>query len=139
LETAVIPSYKKQRSEFDREVAHLLQQYKPDLVVLAGYMRVLSPEFVDKFKIVNIHPADTKQHQGLGGYEWAWKNMLNHTKITVHLVDSGLDTGKIIAQKTVDLQRANSLAEVEKRGLAIEHEFYSEIIKRICENEEIDG
>lgn len=139
LETAVIPSYKKQRSQFDKEVAELLQQYKPNLVVLAGYMRVLSPEFVEKFKIVNIHPADTKQHRGLGGYKWAWQNKLPQTKITVHYVDAGLDTGKIIAQKTVNLQGATSLAEVEKRGLAVEHEFYSEIIKQICEHEDIDG
>jgi phosphoribosylglycinamide formyltransferase-1 len=139
LETAVIPSYKKQRSQFDKEVAELLQQYKPNLVVLAGYMRVLSPEFVEKFKIVNIHPADTKQHRGLGGYKWAWQNKLPQTKITVHYVDAGLDTGKIIAQKTVNLQGATSLADVEKRGLAVEHEFYSEIIKQICEHEDIDG
>ncbi|HCX72731.1 MAG TPA: phosphoribosylglycinamide formyltransferase [Candidatus Cloacimonas sp.] len=139
LETAVIPSYKKQRSQFDKEVAELLQQYKPNLVVLAGYMRVLSPEFVEKFKIVNIHPADTKQHRGLGGYKWAWQNKLPQTKITVHYVDAGLDTGKIIAQKTVNLQGATSLAEVEKRGLAVEHEFYSEIIKQICEHEDKDG
>ncbi|MDN5354771.1 MAG: phosphoribosylglycinamide formyltransferase 1 [Candidatus Cloacimonadota bacterium] len=139
LETAVIPSYKKQRSQFDKEVAELLQQYKPNLVVLAGYMRVLSPEFVEKFKIVNIHPADTKQHRGLGGYKWAWQNKLPQTKITVHYVDAGLDTGKIIAQKTVNLQGATSLADVEKRGLAVEHEFYSEIIKQICEHEDKDG
>ena len=126
--TAALPSQGRKREAFDAEAAALLQQYQPDLVVLAGYMRILSPAFIQPFagRILNIHPADTQQHQGLHAYEWAFENQLPETKITVHLVDEGLDTGPILAQQTVDLRGADTLAEVERRGLAVEHELYAE-------------
>ncbi|GAA3969151.1 phosphoribosylglycinamide formyltransferase [Hymenobacter antarcticus] len=124
---AALPSQGRKREVFDAEAAQLLQQYQPDFVVLAGYMRILSPAFIQPFagRILNIHPADTHQHQGLHAYEWAFDNKLTETKITVHLVDEGLDTGPILAQQTVDLRGADTLAEVERRGLAVEHELYA--------------
>ena len=127
---ASLPSQGRKREAFDAEVAQLLQQYQPDLVVLAGYMRILSPAFIQPFagRIVNIHPADTHQHQGLHAYEWAFENRLSETKITVHLVDEGLDTGPILAQQTVDLRGADTLAEVERRGLTVEHELYAQTL-----------
>ena len=130
LPTASLSSKGRKREEFDREVVAILQAYQPDYVVLAGYMRVLSPTFVRAFagRIVNIHPADTHQHQGLHAYEWAFDNHLTETKITVHLVDEGLDTGPILAQQVVNLEGANTLAEVQRRGLAIEHTLYAETL-----------
>ncbi len=112
-----------------------LRSKNPDLIILAGYMKILPAEIVRAFpqKIINIHPADTKEHQGLNGYKWAWEKKLAETKITVHFVDEGLDSGKIIGQRVVDLRGAESLAEIEKRGLQVEHEFYSECIKMILE------
>ena len=125
--TASLPSAGRARAAFDAEAVALLQQYRPDYVVLAGYMRILSPAFVQPFagRILNIHPADTRQHQGLHAYEWAFENRLPETKITVHLVDEGLDTGPVLAQQEVDLRGANTLEEVERRGLAVEHELYA--------------
>ncbi|OGX82040.1 phosphoribosylglycinamide formyltransferase [Hymenobacter lapidarius] len=130
---AALPSQGRKRETFDAEAAELLKQYQPDLVVLAGYMRILSPAFIQPFagRILNIHPADTHQHQGLHAYEWAFDNKLSETKITVHLVDEGLDTGPILAQQPVDLRGADTLAEVERRGLAVEHELYAETLKRL--------
>jgi phosphoribosylglycinamide formyltransferase-1 len=130
LPTASLSSKGRKREEFDREVVATLQAYQPDYVVLAGYMRVLSPTFVRAFagRIINIHPADTHQHQGLHAYEWAFDNRLPETKITVHLVDEGLDTGPILAQQVVNLEGANTLAEVQRRGLAIEHTLYAETL-----------
>ena len=142
LPTAAISSRGRGREEFDQEVAALLQAYRPDYVVLAGYMRVLSPAFVRAFAghIVNIHPADTRQHQGLHAYEWAFDNHLAETTITVHLVDEGLDTGPILAQRVVNLAEATTLAEVQRRGLLVEHELYPEtladLIKLRMKNEE---
>ena len=131
--TAALPSQGRKRTEFDADAAALLQQYRPNLVVLAGYMRILSPAFIQPFagRIVNIHPADTHQHQGLHAYEWAFDNRLLATKITVHLVDEGLDTGLILAQQTVDLTGAATLAEVERRGLAVEHELYARALAEL--------
>ncbi|MFD2721360.1 phosphoribosylglycinamide formyltransferase [Hymenobacter monticola] len=132
---ASLPSQGRKREAFDAEAAALLQQYQPDLVVLAGYMRILSPAFIQPFagRILNIHPADTQQHQGLHAYEWAFENQLPETKITVHLVDEGLDTGPILAQQTVDLRGADSLEEVERRGLAVEHKLYARTLAELIE------
>ena len=127
LPTASLPSKGRKRENFDLAVVDILREYQPDYVVLAGYMRVLSPAFVRAFagRIINIHPADTHQHQGLHAYEWAFENRLPETKITVHLVDEGLDTGPILAQQVVNLEGADTLAEVQRRGLAVEHTLYA--------------
>ncbi len=137
--TAALPSQGRKRETFDAEAAALLQQYQPDFVVLAGYMRILSPAFIQPFagRILNIHPADTQQHQGLHAYEWAFENQLPETKITVHLVDEGLDTGPILAQQTVDLRGADTLAEVERRGLAVEHALYAQALAGLIKNYEL--
>lgn len=133
LPTDSLSSKGRKREEFDREVVAILQEYQPDYVVLAGYMRVLSPTFVRAFagRIINIHPADTHQHQGLHAYEWAFDNRLAETKITVHLVDEGLDTGPILAQQVVNLVGADTLAEVQRRGLAVEHVLYAETLRNL--------
>ena len=133
LPTASLPSKGRKRESFDLEVVDRLKEYQPDYVVLAGYMRVLSPAFVRAFagRIVNIHPADTHQHQGLHAYEWAFDNRLPETKITVHLVDEGLDTGPILAQQVVNLVGADTLAEVQRRGLAVEHTLYANTLANL--------
>ncbi len=133
IETKSIAAKGKSRKEFNDEVMKLLENYEFDYIVLAGYMRILPAEFVRKYpkKIINIHPADTRLHQGLHGYEWAYKNGMKSTKITIHYVDEGMDTGEIIAQREVDLTGAKSLEEVEQRGLAVEHGFYAETIKKL--------
>jgi phosphoribosylglycinamide formyltransferase-1 len=135
LETQCIESKGLKRRTFDQKVLTLLSDYKLDCIVLAGYMRVLSSEFVAAYpkKIINIHPADTTQHQGLNGYGWAFEEGLETTKVTVHYVDEGLDTGTIIAQHPVDLKGATTLEEVERRGLAVEHCFYSKTLQGIFE------
>ena len=84
-------------------------------------------------RMLNVHPADTARHQGLHGYEWAFGQRLPATKITVHLVDEGLDTGRVLAQREVDLRGAETLAEVERRGLAVEHELYADALKAFLE------
>ena len=136
--TAALPSQGRKRAEFDAEAAHLIASYAPDFVVLAGYMRILSPAFIQPFagRILNIHPADTHQHQGLHAYEWAFDNQLPETKITVHLVDEGLDTGPILAQQTVDLRGADTLEEVERRGLAVEHTLYAETLAELIKSKQ---
>ena len=136
LPTASLSSKGRKREEFDREVVATLQAYQPDYVVLAGYMRVLSPTFVRAFagRIINIHPADTHQHQGLHAYEWAFDNRLPETKIAVHLVDEGLDTGPVLAQQVVNLVGADTLAEVQRRGLAVEHTLYADTLAALITN-----
>ncbi|HGY54496.1 MAG TPA: phosphoribosylglycinamide formyltransferase [Caldithrix abyssi] len=133
LSTASIPSKGKKREEFDAEVVRLLEPYRVDYIVLAGFMRILSPVLIRAYpnRIINIHPADTKAFQGVGAYEWAWENRLEKTYITVHYVDEGVDTGPVIAQQEVDLRGAASLQEIERRGLAVEHELYSKALRKV--------
>ena len=128
--TIGLESRGKRRSAFDRELLDALEPLAPDWIVLAGYMRILTPQVIRRYPghIVNIHPADTRRHQGLHGYEWAWEQRLDSTTVTVHVVDEGLDTGPILAQREVDLRGATSLADVERRGLAVEHVFYAQIL-----------
>ena len=136
IQTKLIPSKGKKSKKYNNQLLDWLKLQNPDFIILAGYMKVLPEEIIKAFpkRIINIHPADTKQHQGLYGYEWAWNNKFSETKITVHFVDEGLDTGEIIDQKEVDLSGCGSLEEVEKRGLEVEHKFYSECLKKLLSN-----
>ncbi len=134
----VLESKDRDRKSFDADLISSLSKFRFDYIVLAGYMRILGKDFVQKFprKIINIHPADTKVHQGLHGYRTAFEKGWKETKITVHYVDEGLDTGSIIAQESVDLQGLSSLEEIEKKGLAQEHVFYPKVLKQVFEASE---
>ena len=133
LPTACIESKGKSREAFEREVIQLLEPLNIDYIVLAGFMRILSPLLIRAYKnsIINIHPADTDEFRGVGAYEWAFDNKKSFTAVTVHFVDEGVDTGPVIAKRQVDLRGAESLQEVEKRGLLVEHAFYSQALRKV--------
>ncbi len=135
IETAVVESRGRKRRAFDRELVATLGPYRPDYLVLAGFMRVLTSEIIDPYRnrIINIHPADTALYQGAHGYEWAFEQGLQTTKISVHYIDEGVDTGPVIAQREVDLRGAETIEEVEQRGLKVEHRFFSEVLKTLFE------
>ncbi len=120
-------------SEFDKLLLLYLKKCSLDYIILAGYNRLLSYNVVKRYekKIINIHPADTNSYKGLHGYQWAFKKNKVKTMITIHWVEQGCDTGKIIAQKEVNLAGLNTLKEIQFAGLAIEHQFYSEVLKSI--------
>ena len=126
------PRAGRSAEDWEAEAADAVEAAGADLLVLAGFMRVLSPAFVRRFagRIINIHPADTREHQGLGGYEDAFARGATATAITVHLVDEGLDTGPVLARAPVDLRGADSLDAVRARGLAVEHALYPEVIRQ---------
>jgi len=134
IPVAVIESKGKSRDEFEEAVYELATGRGADLICLAGFERILSSFLISKYagRIVNIHPADTNEFRGLHGYEWAFKNGKKQTKITIHFVDEGVDTGSIIEQRVVDLTGCESLEDVEKRGLAIEHQLYPEALTKVC-------
>lgn len=133
LATCCIPSTGRSRLEQEKELLMALAPAQVDFLVLAGYLRILSEQVLNQYphRVINIHPADTALHRGLGGYEWAHAQRLSSTKITVHWVDAGLDTGEIIAQREVDLRGAVTLEEVKARGLAVEHELFSEALYQV--------
>lgn len=133
IDTIAIESNNKTREIFEEELIRALAPYNPDFIILAGFDRILTSHFLSiyKDKVINIHPADTKEYKGLHGYKWAFENKLKETLITVHFVDEGIDTGKVIAKQKIDLSKAKSLDEVEEIGLKNEHELYSQAIRSL--------
>lgn len=130
------------REEYDKMVVKQLEKYKVDVVVLAGFMRLLSKYFVEKYrnKLINIHPSLLPSFPGIHGYEDAWEYGVKISGCTVHFVDEGCDTGPIILQKVNPLKDDDTFESFKERGLAIEHEALPEALKMFCEGRlKVDG
>jgi phosphoribosylglycinamide formyltransferase-1 len=130
LEALVIPSKGRTREEHDREVVAALQHHGVDLVCLAGYMRLLSPWFVQQFprRILNIHPSLLPAFPGLEAQEQAFAYGVKVSGCTVHFVDEELDHGAIIVQKTVSVLDSDDEQSLAARILEQEHVAYTEAI-----------
>ena len=130
LTALVIPSKGKPRDEHDREVVAALKQHNVDLICLAGYMRLLSPWFVQQFpqKILNIHPSLLPAFPGLEAQEQAFAYGVRVSGCTVHFVDEELDHGAIIVQKTVPVLDGDDEHALAARILEQEHIAYTEAI-----------
>jgi len=130
LETQVIPSKGKPREDHDREVVAVLQRHKVDLICLAGYMRLLSPWFVQQFphRILNIHPSLLPAFPGLEAQEQAFAYGVKVAGCTVHFVDEELDHGAIIVQNAVQVLDTDDEHTLAARILEQEHLAYSEAI-----------
>ncbi len=130
IEAVVIPSKGKQREEYDREVVALLKEKKIDLVCLAGFMRLLSPYFVQEFRhrILNIHPALLPSFPGLEAQKQALEWGVKLSGCTVHLVDEHLDAGPIICQAVVPVEDGDTEEALAARILREEHRIYAEAI-----------
>jgi phosphoribosylglycinamide formyltransferase-1 len=135
LETSVIPSKGKPREEHDRQVVAALQGHKVDLVCLAGYMRLLSPWFVQQFprRILNIHPSLLPAFPGLEAQEQAFAYGVKVTGCTVHFVDEELDHGAIIVQQAISVLETDDEHTLAARILEQEHLAYSEAINIVLE------
>jgi phosphoribosylglycinamide formyltransferase-1 len=142
LNALVIPSKGKPREEHDREVVAALLENRVDLVCLAGYMRLLSPWFVQQFpaKILNIHPSLLPAFPGLEAQQQAFAYGVKVSGCTVHLVDEELDHGAIIVQKTVPVLDSDDEHTLAVRILEEEHVAYTEAINIVLAGEfEISG
>jgi phosphoribosylglycinamide formyltransferase 1 len=142
LHAVVIPSKGKPREEHDREVVAALKGHKVDLVCLAGYMRLLSPWFVQQFprKILNIHPSLLPAFPGLEAQEQAFAYGVKVSGCTVHFVDEELDHGPIIVQKAVPVHPADDEHTLAARILDQEHIAYTEAINIVLQgNYAIEG
>ncbi len=130
MDALVIPSKGRTREEHDREVVAALQQHSVDLICLAGYMRLLSPWFVQQFprRILNIHPSLLPAFPGLEAQEQAFAYGVKVSGCTVHFVDEELDHGPIIVQKTVFIQDTDDEQSLAARILEQEHIAYTEAI-----------
>jgi phosphoribosylglycinamide formyltransferase-1 len=142
LNAMVIPSKGKPREQHDREMVAALQQHNVDLVCLAGYMRLLSPWFVQQFphRILNIHPSLLPAFPGLEAQQQALAYGVKVSGCTVHLVDEELDHGAILVQKTVAVLDTDDEHTLAARILKQEHIAYTKAINlALSENFEIVG
>ena len=121
----------KNREDFDKEVIKILKEKKIDLVVLAGYMRILSPYFIRTYqnKIMNIHPALLPSFPGLYAQKQAIGNGVKISGCTVHFVDEGVDSGPIILQKAVEMSDDDTEESLTEKILEEEHQIYPRAIQ----------
>lgn len=132
IATAVIPHAQfASRSEFDAAIAQALDQAGAEWVVLAGFMRVLTPEFLKKFqrRVLNIHPALLPAFPGVHAQKKAFEYGVKVAGCTVHFVDEGVDSGPIIAQRAVAVLDDDNADTLEKRILEQEHLLYVDVLR----------
>jgi phosphoribosylglycinamide formyltransferase-1 len=132
---AVFPASEfRDRPERDSHLAGWLASQGAELVVLAGYMQLLSPEFLGRFsgRVINVHPALLPAFPGLNAIEQALEYGVKLFGVTVHFVDEGIDTGPVILQRAVELPDARSPQEVRSRLQPIEHELLPEAVRLIA-------
>jgi phosphoribosylglycinamide formyltransferase-1 len=142
LKTRLIPSKGRVREEHDAEVVAALKEAGVDFVCLAGYMRLLSPEFVRAFpnRILNIHPSLLPAFPGLGAQKQAVEHGVKVSGCTVHFVDEDLDRGPIILQKTVPVLDSDDEHTLAARILEQEHIAYSEALQLVLSGQvEVQG
>jgi phosphoribosylglycinamide formyltransferase-1 len=123
------------REDYDRALAEKTEEFQADLVVLAGFMRVLGQNFLDRFprKVINIHPALLPSFPGMHGQKQAVDYGVKISGCTVHFVDQGVDTGPIIAQRAVPVKDDDTEESLSARILVEEHKLYPEVIQWIAE------
>jgi phosphoribosylglycinamide formyltransferase-1 len=137
LPTEVFVSKGRKRAEHDAEVTACLRRHGVDLVILAGYMRLLSPEFIVAFpnKILNIHPSLLPAFPGLEAQTQAFEYGAKVAGCTVHFVDEHLDHGTIILQRPIEVLDGDDAHILAERILVEEHQAYSEAIRRVVSGE----
>ncbi|MBP1153867.1 MULTISPECIES: phosphoribosylglycinamide formyltransferase [unclassified Paenibacillus] len=122
------------REAYEHEILHQLQQRNVELIVLAGYMRIITNVLVDAYwgRMINIHPSLLPSFPGLDAVGQALRHGVKVTGVTVHLVDGGLDSGPILAQRAIDIQPGDTEASIAERIHEIEHRLYPQVIQGIC-------
>jgi phosphoribosylglycinamide formyltransferase-1 len=135
IETGVFePSVHPDRASRDAAIADWLGEREVDLIVLAGYMELLSGEFVGRFpnRIVNVHPALLPSFPGLDAIGQALAHGVRVTGVTVHLVDEGVDSGPIVLQQAIEVPYTRDRAQLEQEIHRVEHELLPEAISLIA-------
>lgn len=132
----VDPKKFSSRSDHEDEMIRLLGEHDTDLVVAAGYMRILSPHFVQAFKnsIINIHPALLPSFPGVDGQKQALDYGVRFSGCTSHFIDEGTDTGPIILQSVIPVEQDDTEASLSARILKEEHRVLPESVKLFCED-----
>ncbi|MEF2967812.1 phosphoribosylglycinamide formyltransferase [Paenibacillus sp. M1] len=136
------PKDYERREDYEAEIAAELERREVDLIVLAGYMRLLTAVLVDRYmgRMINIHPSLLPAFPGKNAIGQAWDYGVKVTGVTVHLVDGGMDTGPVVAQEAVPLLADDSLDALEERIHAAEKKLYPQVVSWFAEGRVIvDG
>jgi phosphoribosylglycinamide formyltransferase-1 len=141
VKTEIVESagFKGDRWDYDKKIVSVLTKYgvtqKNGLVCLAGFMRIISPQFIRRYKnkIMNIHPALLPAFPGLNAQKQAVKHGAKYSGCTVHFVDEGVDTGAVILQLVVPVKDNDTEDSLSKRILAKEHQAYPEAVRLFAE------
>ena len=142
VQTEIVESkgFQGSRWEYDKKIISVLKKYqvtpKNGLICLAGFMRIISPEFIKKYKnrVLNIHPSILPAFPGLDAQKQAIDHGVKYSGCTVHFADDGVDSGPIIVQAIVKVKDDDTEETLAKRILSKEHKAYSEAVKLIAEN-----
>ena len=119
------------RKAAEEAITVAVRETETDWIILAGFMKILSPEFVKRFpeRIINIHPALLPAFPGAHGILDAWEAKAGHTGVTVHIVDEEVDHGRILAQERVDILPHDTIETLEEKIHRVEHRLYKETLK----------
>lgn len=141
VRTAAVASVGLNRAEHERQVLEILHSANFDYIVLAGYMRILSPQFLSHYRdprgfyrVINIHPSLLPSFPGKSAYDEAFAYGVKVSGITVHLVDEKVDHGVILAQQSFPRLPDDTLDTFKARGLAVEHALYPAVLREIANN-----
>ncbi|MGE7762714.1 phosphoribosylglycinamide formyltransferase [Peribacillus sp. NPDC097895] len=123
------------KAGFETEILEKLRQHDVDFIILAGYMRLIGPTLLEKYsqRIVNIHPSLLPSFPGKDAIGQAFDAGVKETGVTVHYVDDGMDTGPIIAQKTVPILEGDTKDILQKRIQETEHDMYPSVLQQLCQ------
>lgn len=143
IETLIVDKKNfKSREDLDKEILGALKKKKVDLVVLAGFMRLLSSHFIEEYRnrIINVHPALLPSFKGAHGIKDALAHGVKVTGVTVHFVDEDLDNGPVIAQAVVEIKEGDTEESLLERVHKEEHRLYPEAVKLFVEGKlKIEG
>ena len=134
-EQSNIPTYSwNNLSELEEHVLDLVKIHDIKLLVLAGFMRLLSKNFISSLQqhsIINVHPSILPEFKGLNAIQQALESGAKFTGVTIHYVDEGIDTGEIIQQKTIKINQNDTIKSLKKRLQALEHDLFPKVIESI--------
>ena len=122
------------RETFEKKIFQIIKKEKIDILCLAGFMKILSSNFIKKLKIpiINIHPSLLPKYKGLNTHQRAIDNKERFSGCTVHYVSKKLDSGKIISQKKVKILKKDNAISLAKKILRLEHKLFPETLDKVC-------
>ncbi len=136
IEAVVVENHKKvDRNTYDIYLDNVIERYAPDLIVLSGFMRILSRAFVEKYqgRLINIHPSLLPKYTGLNTHQRAIDNGEKEHGTSVHFVTEELDAGPIISQATVSILENDDVSSLMSRVQDQEHKLYPKVVEWFCE------